>query len=365
MALDPKKLRTFNIDIQNGIYQSDGPEDYQNMMGALDKLGTLGLLKPTSSQPPSTQVHREIPKISLKLSELVEKLFDLKKQLKPATAQAYKKAASEFSGFLGNPYIHEIGGSDITRYQEHLAKINDTRTIDNKIGNLSAIFSFAITQKYYFEANPALGRKLMSKKDRDKSGYAIFEDIEIHSIFLPHLIKQHKDKDPDFYYCILLGLISGCRISEITSLQVSQIKAEPVPHLNIIDSKTVAGIRTVPIPQTIYDELQNFLPAKGKAFKYIERLGKGSGNAVSQKFKRHMGKIGVMREGLVFHSLRKYFNNFLKTNKVQIEARCQMLGHELDNVNETTYANEYSIQDLATLVNPVQNKILEMIKYNP
>lgn len=91
--------------------------------------------------------------------------------------------------------------------------------------------------------------------------------------------------------------------------------------------------------------------------------GKGTGNAVGKKFKRHLDLLNINRDKLVFHSLRKFFNEFMKNESIQIEARCQMLGHELDNVNVSTYAREYSIDDLAKLVNPAQLKILELIKF--
>jgi integrase len=367
MPFDPDKIRKFNIDIANGIYQADGEDDHRRMIETLDTIGKIGIFKKTQTPPleaPScSKPANELP--SLRLPELVDKFFNLKKQLKPATATSYRNAANEFAGFLGNPYIYKIGNSDITRYQEHLSKTNHTRTIDNKMGVLSTLFNFAIKQGYYFEDNPAKGRMIMNKKDKARGGYESFENIEISSIYRKDYLQTHKLKDPDFYFCILLGLITGCRISEITSLEVSQIKAEPVPHINIVDSKTMAGVRKVPIPQSVYNELKTFMPAKGKIFKYKDRLGKGSGNAVSQKFKRHMLAIGVLRDKLVFHSLRKYLNHFMLSEAVQIEARCQFFGHELDNVNVTTYAREYTIQDLAKLALEPQQKILDMIKYTP
>lgn len=161
-----------------------------------------------------------------------------------------------------------------------------------------------------------------------------------------------------------MGVITGARISEITSLEVSQIRSNPVPHIKIIDAKTLAGIREIPIPQVFFDELLAFIPKSGPIFKYAIRLGKGSGNAVSQKFQRHLGLIGVARSKLVFHSLRKFLNDLCLKSAINIEPRCQFFGHELENVNVTTYSNRFQIEEMAEIFFPVQSKLLTTISWN-
>lgn len=62
------------------------------------------------------------------------------------------------------------------------------------------------------------------------------------------------------------------------------------------------------------------------------RVGKGAGNAIGKKFSRHLEVVKVNRPKLVFHSLRKFCNNYLLENDVSMEARCQFIGHELGSV---------------------------------
>lgn len=81
----------------------------------------------------------------------------------------------------------------------------------------------------------------MSKKDRAKGGYAIFEAEEIQEIYKPEYLETSKQKDPDFYYCILVALVSGARASEITSLEPNQLKDLP-PRMVVRDSKTVVAL---------------------------------------------------------------------------------------------------------------------------
>ena len=99
-----------------------------------------------------------------------------------------------------------------------------------------------------------------------------------------------------------------------------------------------------------------------KVFKYIEKEGKGSGNAVGKKFARNLESAGITRDKLVFHSLRKFVNNELLRNKVRLEHRCQFIGHELDNVNVAVYTNSITIDDLAETVFPTFDLIVNIVE---
>jgi hypothetical protein len=96
--------------------------------------------------------------------------------------------------------------------------------------------------------------------------------------------------------------------------------------------------------------LQEFINGKDRIFKYPEKLGKGSGNAVGKKFKRHLKEVGVDREKLVFHSLRKFLNDYLMKAGMPYEPRCQMIGHEIDDTNVSTYTGEFSVEELAAIM---------------
>ena len=95
-----------------------------------------------------------------------------------------------------------------------------------------------------------------------------------------------------------------------------------------------SGVREVPIPDELMDELQPFIEGRklpdDKIFKYRELEGKGAGNAVGKKFARYIDEIGINQGKLVFHSLRKFFNNYMKEQGVSLEMRCQVIGHEVE-----------------------------------
>jgi site-specific recombinase XerD len=362
VEIDLSNIRRYEIDLHKGVLKSDGEDDHRRLMEA------LALLKGQVSVPPAAS--KEEPSASrsgLTLMELLDKFFLLKK-LKPATVTALKNTSKEFSSFQsGKCYITDIMVSDITRYQEHLAKRgNVPRTIDGKVGHIKTLLNFALKQKYLIGSNPAEGMNLLTKKQRLSDGYATFELPEIQKVFSSDYFKEQKESDPDYYWTLLLGVVSGCRISEITSLQVDQfqITDEKSNFIQIRDAKTLAGKREVPLPEFVFQHgLDKFLDdKKDSVFKYASREGKGSGNAVGKKFARHLELLNIKRDKLVFHSIRKFVNDFYMKNGIEFEPRCQVIGHEIESVNVATYSKKYGPDELAKLINPVQTKILMLTK---
>lgn len=358
---DDQAPSRYEIDISRGILKADDPEDHQRLMEALQAMQKA----PQQAPAPATEVLQDDP-TALKLGELVEKFFLLRKQLQQATAIAYRNCITELSKFLKNPPITKVTPSDITRYQEFLAgKGNSVRTIDNKISIVRALYNFAEIQGYTRNENPAKNRALLTKKQRLKGGYAIFEKEEIELFFKSQFFKEQKEKDPDYTNAVILGLFTGCRIGEITNLKKEQFKVSStgVNYLTIRDSKTLAGIREVPIHPWVFNRIQSFIDKKtDKVFKYVEVEGKGTGNAVGKKFARNVESAGITREKLVFHSLRKFVNNELLRNKVSLEHRCQLIGHELDNVNVAIYTEKINIEEMAEAVFPTFENILNIVK---
>lgn len=370
-------IKKYQIDLSRGILQADDFDDHQRLLEALqafkDSRDVEGLaVPPNAPQGASVEnLGHSATHSGLTLVELLDKYL-LLKQVKPATVTALKNTVKEFSGYVGRGcYINEVLKSDMTRYQEYLAiKGNVPRTIDGKIGYLKTLFNFAIKQGYIKGENPAEGLALLTKRQKLTGGYGIFEDQEIKAIFGSEYFREQKAKDPDYYYCLLLGLVSGCRVNEITSLKADQFQeTEKGNHYLIIrDSKTHAGKREIPLPADLFDEdfkaflIENPKKHKGQVFKYgaKSRTGKGAGNAVGKKFARHLAELKINRGKLVFHSLRKYLNDHMMKNGVEFEPRCQFFGHSVESVNVATYSNKFNVDDLSSLTSKIQIDLLSI-----
>ena len=119
MKIDLTGLRTYEIDLKNGLLKSDRVRDHQRMMEAL---AVLTAHKQPIYQPAAPSKDEFSGKQhGLRLLVVLDKFFLLKTHLKQSTNIAYKSVVGKFSQFLKNPLIQSIGVSDVTKYQEYLA----------------------------------------------------------------------------------------------------------------------------------------------------------------------------------------------------------------------------------------------------
>lgn len=321
---------------------------------ALEDIGIIpGGYTPTQSIKTS--------KTALNTPELAKKFFLMKSHLSEATKMVYTGTAEEFSKFIRGKTLDTINADDITAYQEHLAgKGINPRTIDSKIGHLRSMFNYGIKQGYYFGSNPAALRAIVSKKQKLKSGYVLFELEELKTLFsIDKLDGMKKEQEK---WVPILGLLTGCRIGEICSLTIRDIHttSNGIRYIRITDAKTVAGIRDIPL-HPIVDKLgwDKFLKYKtDKLFpRFKDIAGRGNGAAASKAFSRHMQRCNIQREKLVFHSLRKTLNDWLLKQGMPYESRCQFIGHDIDDTNVAIYSAKFTVDELAELAFPRIEKL--------
>lgn len=139
---------------------------------------------------------------------------------------------------------------------------------------------------------------------------------------------------------ILLGTYSGMRIEEICQLQVDNIiNVDGIRSFDITDSKTAAGIRTVPIHPTLFpvvdrlvqESTDGFLIKSDSKNKYLIRSDKLSKAFGKLKTQQGFGKLHV------FHSLRATLVTELYRAYVpEWIVKC-IVGHEGGNVTRDSY----------------------------
>ena len=77
-------------------------------------------------------------------------------------------------------------------------------------------------------------------------------------------------------------------------------------------------------------------------------------------FRRHLNSIKIENSKLVFHSLRKFTNDYFQKSGVDFEPRCQFFGHEVDNVNLNFYTNKFTAGELFKLTQKIQMQLFEI-----
>lgn len=365
--------RKYEIDLASGKLKADGPDDHALMMEALSKLASLQI----SPQAVSTEAPAAVPapqpraplatSSRLTLSQLASKFFGLKSSLSEGTKTDYAATAKEFDTHCGDLILPQVTDATVTSFMEYLAgKGNTPRTIDKKVGAVRALFNFAIKQKLYTGANPAADRNLLSKKEKRNAGSRPFDMSDLQTLFACQRFQDYRTKDPDFYWLILSGVITGIRVTALSAITDTSLKVSPqgVPYIQVDKDKTAAGRRSVPVPQEFFDGLKSFLD-QSKRFVYEDRPdGKGASDPVRKELDRHKKAIKFEAKGQTFHGFRKTLNTYLMHEKVPFEVRCQFIGHEFDHVNKQVYAEQFSTEEVAGFVVPVQRKLLQLLKFS-
>lgn len=364
--LNNSSLSRYELDLVKGIAKAENPEDHKRLMQALKVMA-----KATQKTQPAAgfePLALSSASAGLTLPLLAERFFAMKSTLSQATKTDYKATAKEFSDHLKNPLISEVTEDNVTGYMDWLASRKNTpRTIDKKVGAVRALYNFAIKQKILKGQNPAADRNLLTKKEKKASGSRAFDLADIKSLFDNDSFRGYKTTEPAFYWIALTGLITGIRVSALAGITKNSFKVSPkgCHYLFIGDDKTPAGTRPVPLPREFYVPLFTFV-RDNKGFGFVSRDdGKGASDPVRKLLELHKKAIGFSGEGQTFHSLRKTLNNVLMHEKVPIEARCQIIGHEISHVNVDIYSTEYSVDELGEMVIPCQKDLLQLVLFKP
>ena len=168
------------------------------------------------------------------------------------------------------------------------------------------------------------------------------------------LLEAVPQDDQSLSDLIRLAAYTGCRIDELCSLRLGDVKlTDRVPYFLIEDAKTAAGNRKVPIHSAIKqlvaqlkDTSQDDYLLSGLTFnKYGDRS-----NAIGKRFGRLKSSLGYGSD-LVFHSFRRGVATQLENKGVPEVIAARILGHEFPTMSFGTYSGG---ADLGTLREAVE-----------
>jgi integrase len=179
---------------------------------------------------------------------------------------------------------------------------------------------------------------ILADKGKKKAPREPFEPQEIVELWSMAKSRQ-EDTLADL---IALGAYTGARIEELCSLMVKDVSEDV---FNIIDSKTSAGVRAVPIHSHIKPIIKR-LRDNSKDGYLLPNLTVGKfgdrSNTMSNRFSKLKVKAGHGRTK-VFHSLRHTLVTTLVNAGVMEFHIADIVGHEKKGVTGNVYAKAISI----------------------
>ena len=196
------------------------------------------------------------------------------------------------------------------------------KTVASYMQNLNAMMNWAAAEEW-IERNPFSGLVGRAESQAERRGYTADELDRLFVSLIPL-----KGLTPWQFWLPALALYTGARLNELAQLRVEDVvEVEGTPCIRIspytaegLQSgdkrvKTAGSKRTVPLHADLVAlGFVEFARGRGKGparifYELPEGPNGGYSHEASRWFGKHLGRTGVKRPGLVFHSFRHTFRD--------------------------------------------------------
>jgi integrase len=298
-----------------------------------------------------------------------------------------KKVYADFLEFFKNIPLNDITREEIGRnggwrtleFRRPNEKSKDPNakrsgvTLEKRRGFLAKFFDWAHESCKYHRTNP-LSQKMATKGEMkgQRKSYQEFSDGDISALFSPAYVDAMNK--PDFYWLPLMSLFSGTRLSELARLELFTFEeVDGIKCYRILDSKTPAGKRTVPIHSQLlalglWDYVQA-LKERNKTFLIPHRPHDPEGTpkdkrkrapekALGRQWGKWVTKCGIKETAKVFHSFRPTAITDLHNANAGVAAIKQSVGHtspSMVGIHGDVYVRGIALKNLQETVNLIKH----------
>ena len=192
---------------------------------------------------------------------------------------------------------------------------------------------------------------LPAAKKKSRNGWIPFEPASIVKLWN----EANRKEDLELADLIFIGSYMGARIEEICAMKIEDITDK---SFKVVDAKTLAGIREVPIHselesvvKRLKDSSKDGYLISGLTFnKYGDRS-----NGLGKRFGRLKTDLGFSSND-VFHSIRKTFVTQLENAGVSEGVTADIVGHEKKTMTYGLYSGGNSLK--------IKKEAIEQVKYS-
>ena len=203
--------------------------------------------------------------------------------------------------------------------------------------------------------NPFIGINLNKSNFRtERNPRQAFTRNEIN--FLHNELQKKSNQEPELFHLFQIGIYTGARIEEICLIRTKDVSENTI---RIMESKTEAGIREIPIHSQISGLIKTLKHRSTDTYLIgnlkINRLGQRSAS-IGKKFGRLKTKLGFKKGVHVFHSIRKTFSTLLDQAGVQESIAADIVGHEKETMTYGLYSGGSSMAQMIEAIERVNYK---------
>jgi integrase len=274
------------------------------------------------------------------------------------TKQDRALVLERFESAHGIMAIGSIDSGHIVDFKDWLTKSFNWkgRTVNKHIDAIKSLVSCAHSNNWIL-TNPLYGLKVKAS-EKTSEGYLPYEPDELKILLLNDYFADLKNSNPAYFWVVLIGLFTGCRIEEICQLLVKDIKESNGAFffdINQNDSrkslKTKSSTRIIPLHNELirmglldYLQLRNSKPDSMLFPTLKEFRGKHS-HYCSRWFSEYKKGLGFKSRRKCFHSLRGTFKDMCREADITKEMHQRLTGHSSSDVGDL-YGKGFSIDKL-------------------
>lgn len=280
--------------------------------------------------------------------------------IKPSTFQRYEGIYRNYikKSPIAGTKITKLNSIQIQKYYNDLSK-DKSYTQINTLNTILKVFLNWCCKNGYLIKNPCLNLNLKGNKTDIINQKR--KDVEILNGKEIKIIKEYI-KGTDFELIFLLDLGTGLRLGELLALdwehinlKSKELKVEKsVKEVYIYDNadkkhietiiqtpKTRNSFRTIPVPSSLIDILNN-MPKK-KGYLFLDKQGNLlKGKNVSSKWTKILKECDIPHKK--FHSIRHTYGSMLLQKGVDIETVAELMGHTAISITQMYMHSETKIK---------------------
>jgi integrase len=295
-------------------------------------------------------------KVAMGYSTLLNSNFDKWKAQITLVPKTKDQTVKDVAVFLARfTTIEQVTKQEVKKWIEELiAQGNSTGTANRML--ISARNYWKYLQRIdavSLDNEPLVIKNILPPaKKKNKKGYVPFEPSAVVKLWNEAKARE-EDSLADLIY---LGAYTGARIEELCSLKVENVTDK---SFNILDSKTLAGIREVPIHSKLEPLVKRLKETSKDGYLLsgltFNKYGDRSNN-VGKKFGKLKTELGYETRTHVFHSIRKTLVTLLENAGVSEGVTADIVGHEKHTMTYGLYSGGNNLT--------IKKEALERVSYS-
>ena len=234
------------------------------------------------------------------------------------------------------PMLKDISRKEVRRWVTELTAELKPATVQRMMTDCRSYWTYLATIEAVPEDSAPFDRLGLKVKP---SSWLPFEPGDVVKLLNGAVARE----DSELADLIRLAMYSGARREELCGLKVEHVKGD---HFEIVDAKTAAGVRTVPIHSELQQVMARLLDESNDGYVLtklaVNKYG-NRGDALGKRFTRLKRALGFGGRH-VFHSIRGTMITMLERAGVPEGTVQDIVGHERSTLTGSTYSGKSTLE---------------------